>query len=60
MTLRVVIADDDVIQRKLVVARFRNAGYEVTAAADGQEALALIRESRPDVVVSDVLMLDAR
>jgi CheY-like chemotaxis protein len=57
MTFRVVIADDDPIQRKLVAIRFRTAGYDVTAvAADGQEALAMIRDTRPDAVISDVLM----
>ncbi len=56
MTLRIVVADDDEVQRKLVVVRLTASGYRVMAAADGTEALALIAEHRPDVVVSDVLM----
>ena len=53
---RVVLADDDPVQRKLVAYRLKKAGYEVIATADGNEALARIREQRPDIVLSDVLM----
>lgn len=56
MSQRLVIADDDAIQRKLVATRLRAAGYEVDAVADGSEVLARIREAAPFAVVSDVLM----
>ena len=32
------------------------AGYEVVTAKDGREALAIVEESRPDLVVMDVSM----
>ena len=54
--LRIVIADDDAVQRKLVAMRLRRAGYDVVATMDGEEALARAKELRPDAVVSDVLM----
>jgi signal transduction histidine kinase/CheY-like chemotaxis protein len=53
---RIVLADDDAVQRKLCTLRLQRAGFTVTAAADGEEALAMIRSHRPDAVVSDVLM----
>jgi CheY-like chemotaxis protein len=56
MTQRLVIADDDAIQRKLVATRLRAAGYEVDPVGDGAEVLARIREVAPFAVVSDVLM----
>ena len=53
---RLVLADDDPVQRKLAVFRLQREGYEVTAVADGQEALERARTLRPDAIVSDVLM----
>ncbi len=56
MTVRLVLVDDDPIQRKLATRRLEMAGYQVTVAEDGEQALALIRSSPPDAVVSDVVM----
>jgi CheY-like chemotaxis protein len=53
---RVVVADDDPGQLRLTVVRLSSLGFSVVEARDGVEALALIREQRPDVVVSDVMM----
>jgi PAS domain S-box-containing protein len=52
----VVVADDDPGQLRLTVVRLTSLGFGVSEARDGLEALALIREQRPDVVVSDVMM----
>ncbi|MFP5363221.1 MAG: response regulator [Thermoleophilia bacterium] len=53
---RVLIADDDPVQRKLTRLRLRDAGFDVIEAADGVAAVELARSWRPDAVVSDVLM----
>jgi len=53
---RIVIADDDAVQRKLVALRLQRAGYQVTLTSDGEAALAAARQVRPDAIVSDVLM----
>ena len=53
---RVLVADDDDDIRSLVTLRLSRAGYEVIAARDGEEALQLAREHRPDVAVLDVGM----
>ncbi len=53
---RLVFADDDPVQRKLGVFRLARMGFEVHAAADGEQAFELATKVRPDVVVSDVLM----
>jgi PAS domain S-box-containing protein len=53
---RIVLADDDAVQRKLATFRLSRLGFEVIPAVDGEEALDLVRARRPHVVVSDVLM----
>ncbi|HEY8000332.1 MAG TPA: response regulator [Solirubrobacterales bacterium] len=55
MTL-ILVADDDADVRELVVFRLTRAGYEVITAGDGEEALRLALERRPDVCVIDVMM----
>jgi CheY-like chemotaxis protein len=52
----VLVADDDADVLELLVFRLERAGYEVITAADGEEALRLARERRPDVCLVDVMM----
>jgi len=52
----VLVADDDENVRLLVREALAADRHEVTEAADGEEALALIRAHRPDVLVLDLLM----
>jgi DNA-binding response OmpR family regulator len=52
----VLVADDDDDIRDLVAFRLDRAGYEVLRASDGQQALDLAREHRPDLAVLDVMM----
>lgn len=54
--MKVLIADDDRAIRESLATALELNGYEVTACADGVEALAAFRESRPDVLVLDVMM----
>lgn len=53
---QLIVADDDAVQRKMVALRLRRAGFSVTVARDGQEALERARTLKPDAIVSDVLM----
>jgi DNA-binding response OmpR family regulator len=50
---RILAADDDPDIRELVAFRLERAGYEVIVAADGEEALRLIRAERPNLVILD-------
>jgi diguanylate cyclase (GGDEF)-like protein len=52
----VLVADDDSVTRAMVSAWLTAAGYEVIAAADGEQALALAREQRLDLMLLDVTM----
>jgi len=51
---RILVIDDDAVQRVLLNAVFRKQGLEVLQAANGQEGIRLAREQRPDLIVSDV------
>ena len=52
---RVLVVDDDDDMRSLM-SHLLSADYEVTSAADGAAGLALAKETRPDLVVLDLLM----
>ena len=53
----VVVAEDEAVNRMDLVAMLEDNGYKVVGqAANGQEAIELTREHRPDVVCMDVKM----
>jgi signal transduction histidine kinase len=52
---RVLVADDNADMRDYL-ARLLGQHWQVSVAADGVEALAMVRRERPDVVVADVMM----
>jgi two-component system cell cycle sensor histidine kinase/response regulator CckA len=52
----VLLADDDAMQRKLGQIALTYAGFEVLLAEDGDAAVRLAGQRKPDVIVSDVLM----
>ncbi|NOK12180.1 PAS domain-containing protein [Corallococcus exercitus] len=54
--LRVLVAEDDPVYRKLLRLALTPFRFELLEAEDGMAALELARRRRPDVVLSDVLM----
>ncbi len=54
--LRVLVADDNLVNQVLLRRLLARRGHEVEVAADGAAALALMFESRFDVVLMDVEM----
>ncbi|GAB4301417.1 MAG: hypothetical protein Fur0034_15160 [Desulfuromonadia bacterium] len=51
----ILIADDDPVNVQLIRLIFKDQ-YDTLYAADGVEALAMIRETRPDIVLLDIMM----
>ena len=52
----ILVVDDDKNTRRLFRAVLENAGYTVSAAYDGEEALALMDSEHIDLVVLDIMM----
>jgi DNA-binding response OmpR family regulator len=53
---RILVVDDHPHIVRLVQRELEAAGHQVSCAADGETALRLVREERPDLVVLDVVM----
>ncbi len=53
---RVLIVDDEANIRKVLTAQIKAAGYEVTTATNGIEALDLLSKGEIDAVISDLRM----
>jgi CheY-like chemotaxis protein len=53
---RILVADDNETNRDILATRLEANGYEVLHACDGQEALAVTRERRPDLILLDIMM----
>jgi two-component system response regulator HydG len=53
---RILVVDDEVTTREAVAEVLQNEGYEVTLAADGLEAVALLSSHQPDLVLADLQM----
>lgn len=50
------MVDDDEGNRELLTRILERKGHEVASARDGQEALDLIRERRPNVILLDLML----
>jgi DNA-binding response OmpR family regulator len=53
---KILIVDDDLAIRKFVKANLEARDFDVLTASDGQEALKIIEEEMPDLVLLDIMM----
>lgn len=53
---KIVIAEDDKLLSGSLVSSFTEAGYETHPIYDGEEAVAKIKEVKPDIALIDVMM----
>jgi len=56
MPAQILVAEDQTDIRDLLVLNLQQAGYEVTAVADGQAALASQNEQASDLLILDLMM----
>src|SRR5688500_14573192 len=55
---RVLIVDDDPDIVRLVTYNLIQAGFEAVSAATGQQALEIVRQQSPDLIILDVMLPD--
>lgn len=53
---RVLVVDDQPMNVKLLATRLIAAGYEVLTAYNGEEALDIVAQSAPDIILLDIMM----
>jgi DNA-binding response OmpR family regulator len=56
VTARILVADDNETNRDILATRLEASGYQVLHASDGEEALAVTRQHRPDLILLDIMM----
>ena len=56
MSHRILVVDDEPDITALVAYHLAKAGYRVSTAANGPDALKAAREERPDVVILDIML----
>lgn len=53
---KVLVIDDDLALQTVLEIAFREAGYRVVLANDGEEGLHKLHTERPNLVISDIMM----
>ena len=53
---KVLLVEDDNNLREIYEARLAAEGYEIITAQNGEEALVVAKQNKPDLIVSDVMM----
>jgi sigma-B regulation protein RsbU (phosphoserine phosphatase) len=56
--MKILIAEDDPISRKILQTILTKQGHDVTAAEDGLKALEALRKETPDILITDWMMPD--
>ena len=55
---QVLVIDDEKVIRNVIREILHTQGFEVIEASDGVLGLELFREHRPDLVITDIIMLE--
>lgn len=54
--MTILVVDDEAMMRELLEKILRRDGYQVLAAADGEEALEIMHRQKVNLVISDIKM----
>lgn len=54
--MNILIVEDDVFFQKFYSQKLLEAGFSVNVAIDGNDALVKLRETKPDLVILDIIM----
>jgi two-component system, chemotaxis family, chemotaxis protein CheY len=53
---KVLVIEDEEFLRKLIATKLVNSNYEVIEAVDGEDGLKKIKETKPDIVLLDLIL----
>ena len=56
MTVRILLVDDEPLYLRLLKVNLESEGYDIISARNGEEALELISQEIPDLIIMDVMM----
>ena len=56
MSKTLLLVDDETIILEIAKKKFLNLGYQVLTAVNGEEALTIVSQTRPDLIVLDIQM----
>jgi DNA-binding response OmpR family regulator len=54
MSKHILIVDDDVLMRRSLAFNLEQGGYQASTAGSAEDALAMVRRERPDLVLLDI------
>ncbi len=54
--IRILVVDDDVVSQSLVLRRLSKEGYETAGAQSGSEAIDMVEEAPPNLILLDLMM----
>jgi diguanylate cyclase (GGDEF)-like protein len=54
--VEILIVDDSRVQAKVLKDLLQSNGYTIRVATNGQEALQMVREQKPTLIISDIVM----
>lgn len=53
---RILLVDDEPDLVQMISLRLKSVGYEVVTACDGQEALEQVKQTKPDLLILDLML----
>lgn len=53
---KILVIDDELDARKILIRRLESSGYKVIEAADGMSGLNLAKQEMPDLILLDIMM----
>src|SRR5579884_801208 len=53
---KILLVEDDNNLREIYQARLQAEGYQIATASDGEEALVVAKNEKPDLIIADIMM----
>ncbi|MDO8715936.1 MAG: response regulator [Dehalococcoidales bacterium] len=53
---RILVVDDNIALNRMILAILQNEGWDVSSAYDGEEALRMVHERLPNLIILDMMM----